>query len=197
MAPKRKNKGAAGSSRAAAALDGLAPEESRRVLRRLLEVHPELGPEAEKLAMSILSQVDADVIAREVELAITALGVEALGRRAGRHGFDRYVHPTEAAHRLLDEAVEPFLADMQRCLETGLEAEALEVCKGVLLGLYCVREIKNDGCLGWAPDFPIEAAMNALEAWKKGAPAKARFPMDFVDDQLTEWSSRISRVLTS
>ena len=32
--------------------------------------------------------------------------------------------------------MEPFLEDMKRHLRLGLEAEALEICQGMVLGLY-------------------------------------------------------------
>jgi hypothetical protein len=39
--------------------------------------------------------------------------------------------PSEAAWEILEETVEPVLDDMKR---HGLEAEALEICKGMVLG---------------------------------------------------------------
>lgn len=37
---------------------------------------------------------------------------------------------------ILEETLEPFVEDMKRLLDLGLEAEALEICKGVVLGCY-------------------------------------------------------------
>ena len=37
---------------------------------------------------------------------------------------------------ILEEMLEPFVEDMKRHLELGLEAEALEICKGLVLGCY-------------------------------------------------------------
>lgn len=57
---------------------------------------------------------------------------------------------------------------MKRHLELGLEAEALEICKGLLLGCYRLSQRAGGDVLGWAPDFPAEAAGDALEAWYFG-----------------------------
>jgi hypothetical protein len=80
-----------------------------------------------------------------------------------------YVEPSEAAWEILEETVEPVLDDMKRHIELGLEAEALEICRGLVLGLYRLSERKGGDVLGWAPDFPAEAAGNALKSWYVGA----------------------------
>jgi hypothetical protein len=65
--------------------------------------------------------------------------------------------------------VAPVLDDMKRYIELGLEAEALEICKGMVLGLYRLSERQGGDVLGWAPDFPAKAAGNALQFWHAGA----------------------------
>jgi len=99
--------------------------------------------------------------------------------------------------------VEPFLEDMKRHLELGLEAEALEVCKGLALGCYRLSEREGGDVLGWAPDFPAEAAGNALEIWSTGAGGrKSRvtrrkkrppLPPDFLS-MIPKWIPMIERV---
>jgi hypothetical protein len=79
-----------------------------------------------------------------------------------------YTEPSEAAEEILEETVEPFREDMKRHLELGLEAQALEICKGLVLGCYRLSERAGGDVLGWAPDFPAEAAGHALEVWYRG-----------------------------
>jgi hypothetical protein len=148
-------------------LERLKPEEAAGVLRDLLEVHPELASEAEGMARSLLHQVDYEDIAAEIEDEIRALDYENLNARAGRHEWG-YVEPTEAAWEILEEALEPFREDMKRHLELGLETEALEICKGLVLGCHRLSERAGGDVLGWAPDFPGEAAGHALEVWYSG-----------------------------
>jgi len=157
------------------ALERLKPEEAAAVLRHLLEVHSDLSSEAEEMARSLLHQVKYEEIAAEIEDEIRALDHEALNARAGSHEW-RYVEPAQAAEEILEETVEPFLDDMKRHLELGLEAEALEISKGLVLGCYRLNERAGGDVLGWAPDFPQEAAGNALEAWYTGTDdPKSRF----------------------
>jgi hypothetical protein len=182
-------------------LERLKPEEAAGVLRDLLEVHPELASEAEGMARSLLHQVDYEDIAAEIEDEIRALDYEDLNARAGRHEWG-YVEPTEAAWEILEEALEPFREDMKRHLELGLETEALEICKGLVLGCHRLSERAGGDVLGWAPDFPGEAAGHALEVWysgsddpKNGKGRKKRppLPADFLQ-LVPKWISLIERV---
>lgn len=202
--PKRR---AARSKREGAGLDHLKPDEAAEVLRRLLAAHPDLADEAELTARSILGEVTFEEIADEVEDAVRAPDLDDLNARAGRHAWG-YVEPTEAAWAILEEAVEPFVEDMKRRIGLGLETEALEICKGVVLGLYRVEHGKGGGVLEWAPDFPAEAAGNALEVWSRGGdrvrksarrPVSRRprsFAREFVDQVVPEWAEMISRILS-
>jgi hypothetical protein len=165
----------AGKAKRKAARDGagrpllecLKPEEAATVLRHLLQVHPDLSGEAEEMARSLLHQVDYEDVAAEIENEIRALDYEILNARAGSHEWG-CVEPSEAAWEILEETVEPFLEEMKRHLELGLEGEALDICKGLVLGCYRLSEQQGGDVLGWAPDFPAEAAGNALQVWYTG-----------------------------
>ena len=148
-------------------LERLKPEEAAAVLRRLLEVHPDLASEAEEIARSLLHEVEYEGIAAQIEDEIRSLDYDDLNARAGSHEWG-YTEPSEAAEEILEETVEPFLEDMKRHLELGLEAEALEICKGLVLGCYRLSQQEGGDVLGWAPDFPGEAAGSALELWYIG-----------------------------
>lgn len=149
-------------------VDRLKPEEAETVLHRLLAAHPELRAEAEQTARSLMGEVSFESIAEEVEDAVGALDLDDLNSRAGRHEWG-YTEPTEAAWELLEKAVGPFLEDMKRQMELGLATEALEICKGVVLRLYRLRDRKEDAFLGWASDFPEEAAADPVSAWAPGS----------------------------
>ena len=167
MTPEGKSKQGGRDDVGRRTLERLKPDESATVLRHLLEAHPDLAKEAEEMARSLLHQVDYEEVAAEIEDEIRALDYEDLNGRAGSHEWG-YVEPGEAAWEILEERVEPFREDMKRCLELGLEREALEICKGLVLGCYRLSEREGGDVLGWAPDFPGEAGGNALEFWYTG-----------------------------
>lgn len=184
------------------ALEGLKADEAAAVLRRLLAAHPDLASEAEQIARSLLHEVDYESVAAEIEDEIRALNYDDLNARAGRHEWG-YVEPTEAAWEVLEETVEPFREDMKRHLELGLEGEALEICKGLVLGCYRLSEGTGGDVLGWAPDFPAEAAGHVLEVWYRGGDdpkhrppgerKRSSLPADFLS-LIPKWVPLIERV---
>lgn len=183
-------------------LERLKPDEAAAVLRRLLEVHPDLSSEAEEIAQSLLHEVEYEEIAAQIEDEIRALDYDVLNARAGSHEWG-YTEPSEAAEEILEETVEPFLEDMKRHLELGLEVEALEICKGLVLGCYRLSQREGGDVLGWAPDFPGEAAGTALEVWYAGTDDSKRadmrrtkrppLPADFLN-LIPKWIPMIERV---
>ena len=198
---KRKQQ-APGKNAGRRTLDSLKPDEAQEVLVRLLKVHPDLLSEAEQTAKSLLHEVSYEDIAEEIEFAMSGLDYDDLNARAGSDEWG-YVEPSEAAEEILAETVKPFLEDMQRRLELGLEADALEICKGLLLGCYRLSESQEGDVLGWSPDFPVEAASNALELWyraadspnnrKGGGTKRPSFPPDFLS-MVPEWVLMIERL---
>ncbi len=194
-----KRKAPAAKKRKASVLGKLQPSEAQKVLKALLTAHPKLKAEAEELARSVISDVSFDGIAEEVEWELESHDLDEMNSRAGKTRWG-YVDPTDAAHEILHEAIDPIIEEMQRHLELGLDREALETCQGLVLGLYGVRDKKNDGCLGWAPDFCWQTAEEVLGKWSKGIRGKgtkgSRTRLrSFLDELAPEWSSMFDRVL--
>lgn len=186
-------------------LEHLKPEEAAEVLRRMLNVRPDLANEVERIAKAVLTEVNFEDIAVEVEDAVTGVDIDDVYARAGKHEWG-YVEPGEAAMEILESAVEPFIEDIQRQMDLGLEAEALETCKGLALGLYRFEQ-KSDEVLQWAPEFPTEAAGRAIDVWlgERGSSGKRLkrnfsrkrpvFPQAFVEQFIPQWSGMMSRIL--
>jgi hypothetical protein len=166
----------------------LSPHEGAGVLRTILERHPELAAEAEEIAKATVTDVDAEAVAEDVEQAVLDLDLSELNSRAGRQEWG-YVEPAEAAWEILAEAIDPFLDDMKRHIELGFEAAALATCSGIVLGLYRCRD-KNSQLLGWAEDFPADAAGDAITMVASESRAKHRRAWllpDTVVAQVPEW----------
>jgi len=182
-------------------LQQLKDGEAAGILRSLLMKHPELSAETERMAASVIGDVEMEDIAQETEDAIRALDIDDLNSRAGPHA-DGYVEPTEAAWELIEEAVIPLIEDIRRRLEAGQPGAALTTCAGIVLGLYRARHDAGDGCLGWAPDAPAEMAGEAVctlrrALRKKGTPRGTGPSCDTLPDVLRnaapEWVDMLER----
>jgi hypothetical protein len=198
-----------GSGGKRSVLDNLNAEEAQDVLHRLLATHTSLNKEADGIARSLLGEVNFEEVADELQEAVSALDIDDLNARAG--DFEGgYIEPADAAWEILEEAVEPFTADIKRRIKLGLEADALEVCKGTVLGLYRVARSGGGPVAEWAPDFPAEAAGNAIATWlgpgkgkrpdgsgpKRKERKRPPFPREFVEKKVPEWAEMIERVLS-
>lgn len=82
------------------ALDKMTPRELANVLYALQEKHLDLRPEAEAIAVGMMSAASIEEIVEGVRVAVTSLGMDALHGRAGKQSWG-YVEPTEAAWELL------------------------------------------------------------------------------------------------
>lgn len=187
---------AADRSREVPALDRLKGDEAARLLRAILDRHPELAEELRNLASSELGDVSIEDVADEVEAAVDMLDLDDLNTRAGRHAHG-YVEPTEAAWELVEEAVAPFIEDIRRRAETGEHAAALTTCAGVVLGLYRLRDKGSDKFLGWAVDCPDEMAGEVVVALRKAlraaqAPHAATVPK-MLREVAPEWADMLER----
>ena len=176
-------------------IDRLQPEEAANVLRGLLAGHPELETEAEDIAKAALRQGGFEVIGDDICDAIQALGFDELNGRAGRHKGG-YVEPDEAAADILHETITPFLDDLRRRLDLRLGDEALEMCKGLVLGCYRLEHEGGGELLEYASEFPAETAAYAVESWRDGSGGLKRtvLPGDFVEQFVPEWADMIARI---
>ena len=100
---------------------------------------------------------DQAEIAEEVESALRYLGIDELSGRAGYRPGQGYIHECEAADEILDEALEPFLTDLDRRAQLGLIAAATRLAVGILVGLSRCREGGSESLLEYAPDSPPNA----------------------------------------
>lgn len=85
-------------------------------------------------------------------------------------------------------------------VEAGNLPAAEKVCLGIVSGLYSVRNTKNDGVLGWAPDFPDEAAADAVSTFVECYPQKRRRAIgtriiSAVEEQAGGWVKMLQRVV--
>lgn len=145
------------------ALDMLSAAEHAYVLAGLLEAHSELRSEAEQAARALLASVVIDDVADAVRSSLEAIPLNDLAARSGRIRGRGYVDETEAAWELVNEAMEPFRADLRRRTGLGLTDAAAALAVGIIAGLYRIREPEDGTVLAYAgPDAPSEFASEII-----------------------------------
>lgn len=134
------------------------------MLGALLVAHPELRDEAEIIACELLMAVSIDQVASEVEAALRWISLDSLAARAGWVRGRGYVHETEAAWELVDEAMEPFRSDLDRRSELGLADPSAILAVGVVAGVYRPRKPEEGSVLAYAgADTPVDLASEFLD----------------------------------
>jgi hypothetical protein len=148
-------------------LSALSAAEKGALLDDLLAARPDLRVVAEILAARRMSSEESAAVADEVEWTLRGLDIEELNGRAGPVPGRGYVHPAEAAHEILDEALRPFIDDLQRRSELGTASAAVEVGVGILRGLYGCRHGDPESLLEYSPDYPAARASEVLDQCEK------------------------------
>lgn len=151
----------------------------------LLANRPELAAEAEELAAELLAAVSIDAVASDVKAALLEIPLDALATRAGRVRGRGYVHEVDAAWELVEEAIEPFRADLRRRATHGSAKAASSVAVGVVAGLYLVREPEMGTVLAYAgEDTPGELADDVLSL---AAELGVDIPADAPEHHWPDW----------
>ena len=149
--------------------------------------HPaDLRQSAEAYAAQVMSGADRSAVAGDVEDSLQGLGIEELNTRAGYRPGRGSVHPAEAADEILDEALQPFLDDLQRRAGLGMRSAAVELATGILLGLYNCRHGNSETLLEYCPDYAAERASGVVSDCAR---LGIELPAVELLDLMPEWSS--------
>jgi hypothetical protein len=161
----------------------LTGNEAQKVLNALLSSRPELISDARRAANALLATVSFADVAADVFGALQALDLDDLdaGPRPGG-----YVEPSEAAWNAIERVVTPYFLDLERRVKLRHEEEALDVCEGIVLGLYRAEHRSFD-LLEYATDCPSELASRAVEICRRRRRAWT-FPRNFVEKYTPNWA---------
>jgi len=166
------------------ALDRLRPQEQAGLLPALLAAHPELAETLEALALARVRDVDADVIAGELEGRLNDLSLTAFAARAGKQpGYN--VHETDAANEIVAEALADYEDDLWRAAGLDLPDVARTVLLGIVVGLHRCCDAPDGTVLAYAgPDTPVEHA-----AWlvHEARGAGIELDPDEVESRCPDW----------
>ena len=133
------------------------------MLDALVIDHPELEGDAERIAGELLSSVSIEQVAAEVESELVGIPMDALASRAGRVRGRGYVHETDAAWDLVEEAILPFRSDLERRAALGHPDAATNLAIGIAAGLHRASDPEMGTVLAYAgDDATVELAADVL-----------------------------------
>jgi repressor LexA len=163
-------------------VDVLTGEEAGAVLRALLKAHPDLLPDARLAADRQLATVSFSDVAERVCAGLQALDLDDLD--AGPHARG-YVESSEAAWYAIERVVAPYINDLERRVKLRHEDEALQVCSGIVAGLYRAEQ-RGFELYEYAEDAPSELAGHAVDIWRRRR-RNCAFPRHFVETFTPDW----------
>lgn len=175
-------------------LRALDAEQKAEVLKRLLRARPRLRPVVDRIAAQVFGEVDYEKIARAVAIAVVTVDAEP----GGSDEFGGYHEPGENVEDDLEEAIEPYVADMKKRLKLGRVLEAQRVCMGIVLGLYRASQesAANMGGLDDYPEWPSETAEEVIDTYRgrrsrSKRPESPPFPVWFWKKMHSGWSDTL------
>jgi hypothetical protein len=168
--------------------DKISRKEALEILRQITKTDKNLKKKIIELVKDLLRDVDVDEICEAVFDALDGIDVHELWDRAGPK-TDGYTSPEEMSVEMFEEALEPFVQEMQRLLDLKMHQEAKLYCMGILKGIYQYEEDSGSEFKDWASEVPGESFGNILGEWGENGNKKDKKEMkNFIKKECPAWS---------
>ena len=171
-------------------LESISPEEALAILRQLVASNQTVRKRAERIAWTMLTEVDTEEVAGEVFMALDSLQVEDVWGISGSTR-DGYVDTGTCAWGMVEEALAPMLRQLYQCQALSLKDAAKTYCMGILQGIYEFETTSNSEFKNWAVDAPAHYFVSTYKDWKKQAKNKKDIAevQRFIKDIAPEWET--------
>jgi hypothetical protein len=168
--------------------DKISPNEALEILRQITKTDKDLKKKIIELAEDLFRDVDVEKICEGVFYSLDGIDVHDLWDSAGPK-TGGYTSPENMSVEMFEEALEPFVQEMQRLLNLKMHQEAKLYCMGILKGIYQYEEDSESEFKDWADDVPGESFGYILREWGKNRNNKDKKEMkDFIKKEFPEWS---------
>jgi hypothetical protein len=146
-------------------LESLTGSDALSILEILAERDEKLAREIDAVAGELLSEVNVAGVAANVKDELESLDIDDVFDKSDARR-DGYVDPGDAAFQMFEEALAPFLQDMERYRTLGLPEQASACCLGILQGIYDFDKDSSTQYKEWAVDAPEEYFGQVADAWE-------------------------------
>ena len=168
--------------------DKISPNEALKILRQIVKTDKKLKKKIIELAEDLFRDVDVDDICETVFNVLDGIDVHELWDRAGPK-TEGYTSPEDMSVEMFEEALEPFVQEMQRLLDLKMHQEAKLYCMGILKGIHQYEQDSESEFKDWASDVPGESFGYILREWGKNRNDKDKKEMkDFIKKEFPAWS---------
>lgn len=169
-------------------LESITGNNALSILKVLAQRDVNMKRTIENIAMEVLSGVNVDEIAVQVQTELEFLQVEDVWARAGAAEYG-YVDPGDAAWEMFEEALRPFREEVEKYKQLLMSKEGMLFCQGILKGIYDFDKDSSTEYKDWAVDAPCEYFGIVLDDCKKLC--KGRTPLagmrDFLETHCPDW----------
>jgi hypothetical protein len=171
ITPKNGKGGEVGAKKGPS-VDDLTGAEALAVLGRLWAEGGAIRDAIRTEIENQLAGVVPDHVADAVLADLDGISVEELWDRSGPSRFG-YTDPAEATWEIVEEALKPYVDELERYLRFERTDESLLYCVGLLEGIYAFGTESDSEFRTWAPDDPHEAFHWVLDKWSKAVSDQA------------------------
>jgi hypothetical protein len=177
-------------------LESLSGSDALSILQILADRDERLAGEIYAVAGELLGEVNVAEVAASVKDELESLDVNDIFDKSGARR-DGYVDPGEAAFQMFEEALAPFLLDVERYRTLGRPEEASAYCLGILKGIYGFDKDSSTQYKEWAVDAPEEYFGQVVDAWEKiyhGRTPQLKME-NFVKEHCPDYAERLAQHL--
>jgi hypothetical protein len=177
-------------------LESLSGSDALSILKILADRDERLAGEIYAVAGELLGEVNVAEVAASVKDELESLDVDDIFDKSGARR-DGYVDPGEAAFQMFEEALAPFLLDVERYRTLGRPEEASAYCLGILKGIYGFDKDSSTQYKEWAVDAPEEYFGQVVDAWERiyhGRPAPLKME-NLVKEHCPDYAERLAQHL--
>jgi hypothetical protein len=147
-------------------LDAMEPAEALEILKSLSKSDSNIKNQINELFVDQIEEVDRESIAADLLSDLDFIDIEDVWDTSGvaRNGC---TDPVDAAWEVMEEAVEPYIKEMERYHSLKMFSEEMHYCMGLISALHEFENESDSEFKDQAPDAPLSIAEDILSKWKK------------------------------
>jgi len=171
----------------------LTGEQALKIVRRLSRKPGKLRDAVHTEALHVLTEIDLEQTADEVDAALESVDVQDCWDRSGA-SRDGYTAPHEAAAEIIEAELRPFFDQVELYHAMELPEQEATYCMGVILGMYRYEQESETEFRQWSEDIPAECAGFLLDKWRERNSDNACISAmhEFIRTRCPEWAEGLT-----